>query len=151
MNADIYDWKAFIFKPDDATSSSTVDSIDDVLLPGEYVSLHNPVQYGNQFYYSCRIIKCSANYCFVQVAAYPDQLPLELPTINAPINRSYISYPTDIILTNIGTTININDIKSIIIIVSKEEIEEGVLGALATIKNVFLLRCQYNARISKLS
>jgi hypothetical protein len=146
---DIYGWDTFAVPPNSQTSLR-VPSFHDYVSPGEFVLLLEPIIYDDVAYECARVIKIDHPlYLFIQLAS--DTSHLFVPKLTAPCDRSYVYYPKEIALTNIGTFVTVNNIKSIALVVSTKEVEDTIWGQLASIQNIFLLRFQLDYILEKFS
>lgn len=125
-----------------------VSRFDDIIVAGEFFLLTHPFHYNAVDYYICKIITFHP-ITFIQLAAFTDNINVK--PIKPPINRHYVYYPREIVLTNIGCTIANDQLNLVAIIVSPSEIENCGIGSLASIRNVFLLRSQIDVSINIVS
>jgi hypothetical protein len=139
---DIYGWNWFTVQPR-PSNPIFIPQFEDFVLPGEYIVFVQPIVYNGITLHCGKIITAGAgvNDLFVQLATDSDRIA-SVPVIESPLYRPYVFYPNEIVLTNIGVTISISLIKCIAIILSQEEVENTILGSLASVSNVFLLQFQ---------
>jgi hypothetical protein len=146
----VYPWNAFDVNTKNPTTVIKLKQIGDIVLPGEFFMLDHPLMYNSINYGICKIVRYEPPLIFIQLACSPGGI-INVPKLETPINRNYIYYPREIIITNLGCYIRKDQLKSVVIPVSKYEIEDSVIGSLASVNNVFLLRFQYDHITSTLS
>ena len=147
---DVYGWDVFVVPALQSPKSLGVPSFEGYVVPGEFILLFDPIIHNNIAYDYARVINIDHSvYVFIQLASNSNNILV--PQLTPPSDRSYVYYPPEIVLTNIGTCITVTKIKSIAMVVTTTEVEDTIWGQLASVKNIYLIRFQYHTQLDLLS
>jgi hypothetical protein len=140
--------------PEHAPSAVFAPPVCAMLTTGEFLQLKNPILFANLEFLFCKVLKASSQPCQLQVqlillAAHLGSVITD--QINHPSGRAYMEYPKEVVLTNFVATLDVEQVKSEIFLLTANDIESSMMGVAVGMSNSYCIRFKWDGVTNALS